>query len=66
MKASFPFLVARPVQALDPTTLRITYGHQGKVESPRSRGRAFHLTAEEAWVATDVVSGMYSFIILSS
>lgn len=40
-------------------TLRITDDHQGKVELPVGRSRAFQLTAEEAHVVSDMVTSMY-------
>lgn len=66
MKADYPLLTTSPVQAPAPTTLRITDGHQGRAETLRARGHAFQLTTEEARLVSDVVTGMYLFIILSS
>lgn len=57
-------LADRLVQEPTSTTLQITDGHRGKVEAPKSRVRAFQLTVDKARVALDVVTGMYSFIIL--
>ncbi|KAI3690328.1 hypothetical protein L2E82_48308 [Cichorium intybus] len=42
-----------------PTTLRITDGRQGKGETPKTKGRAFAVTAEEAQDAPDVVTGTF-------
>ena len=35
-----------------------------KTETPKARGRAFQLIAEEVHSAPDVVAGMYSFMYL--
>ena len=60
MNVDCPQLASRAVQNLAPTTVRITNGHQAKVEASRSRGRAFQLTVEEAHTDLDVVAGMCS------
>lgn len=59
-------LVAKCMQALAPTTLRITDGRQGRAEARKARDRSFQLTAEEARAMPDVVTSMISFIIMSS
>ena len=46
-----------------PATLQITDGQQGKTDAPVVKSRAFQLTAEEAHVAPDVVTGMFLFSI---
>lgn len=48
MMAQSHLLVARPVQALNPLTLRIADRRQGGDEALKARGHAFQLTAEEA------------------
>lgn len=57
-------MVRTPVVA----KLRINDGHQGQAEAPFMKSLAFQLTAKEARVAPDVVTGMYLnpilFIIL--
>ena len=49
------------------TTLRITDGRPVRAEHPKTQGRAFRLTAEEAKATPDMVAGMFlsfiSFII---
>ncbi|KAI3691540.1 hypothetical protein L2E82_49905 [Cichorium intybus] len=47
------------VQNPAPATLRITDGRQGKGEAPKTKGRAFLMTAEEAQDAPDVVTGTF-------
>ena len=64
MKTNCPQVVARPVQAPAPATLRITVGGQGRDEPSRTKERAFQLTAEEAKTAPDVVAGMFLPLIL--
>ena len=64
VKVNYPLLAVIPVQAPSPTTLRITDGRQGRAEPPRARGTAFQLTIEEPRVELDVVTSMFSFIIL--
>ena len=59
MRANFPLHTAKPVQAAAPATLRITDGRSDRTEPPKAQCRAFHLTAEEARVAPDVVAGMF-------
>lgn len=54
------------MQAPAPTNHRITDDHQGRVEAPKAREQAFQLTIEEARAVPNVVTGLYSFIILSS
>lgn len=63
LKANCPSLDARPAQAPAPSTLRITDGSQDRVEPPRARGCSFHLTAEEARAAPDVMTGMFLSLI---
>ncbi|KAL7608806.1 hypothetical protein Lser_V15G12358 [Lactuca serriola] len=59
-RAQCPGLAAAgQVAAPDPATLRITDGHQGRVEAPTARSRAFQLTAEDAREAPDVVMGSF-------
>ena len=40
-------------------------GCRGRTKPPRVRGHAFQLTAEDAREAPDVVTSMFSFMILS-
>ncbi|KAJ9561541.1 hypothetical protein OSB04_006701 [Centaurea solstitialis] len=48
------------VKAPAPATLRITDGSSGKTAgSATTRGRAFQMTAEEAQIAPDVVTGVF-------
>lgn len=65
VKADFPFLSSRSIQTPAPATLRITDGHQGKDEAPKSQGRDFKLTTEEARAGPAVITGFYTFIFLS-
>ncbi|KAI3679919.1 hypothetical protein L2E82_50899 [Cichorium intybus] len=58
-KAQCPHLTQGVVQNPAPTTLRITDGRQGKGEAPKTKGRAFVMTAEEAQDAPDVVTGTF-------
>ncbi|KAI3700047.1 hypothetical protein L2E82_44662 [Cichorium intybus] len=58
-KAQCPRLTQGVVQNPAPTTLRITDGRQGKGEAPKTKGRAFVMTAEEAQDAPDVVTGTF-------
>lgn len=61
MKAQCPLFDYRPMQALAPSTFRITNGRKGTADTPKARGHAFQLTAEEVKVALGVVTSMYSF-----
>ena len=61
-KAQCPRLTQGVVQNPAPTTLRITDGRQGKGEAPKTKGRAFVMTAEEAQDAPDVVTGTVSLL----
>lgn len=63
MNARSPFHAARTVQTLNPTPLRITDGLLGRIEFPKLTGRVFQLTVEVR-VTPDVITGMYSFIIM--
>lgn len=56
MKAQCPLLATRPVQALNPTTLRITNERQRRVMSPKARGLSFQLREEECKAAPDLGS----------
>lgn len=49
---------------LAPGTLRITDSHQGKVDVPFVRSRAFQLKTKEAQAAPDVVTSIYLISIL--
>ena len=51
--------VSGPILAPAPATLRITDVHQGMADAPLVRSRSFQLKAEEARVASDVVTGMH-------
>ena len=50
---------ASKMQAPTHVKLRITDGRQGRDESPRAKGWAFQLTAEEDKEAPDVVVGTF-------
>ena len=50
--------VAGKVVATAPATLRITEGRQGRSEALVVKSRDFQMTAEEAHVTLDVVTGM--------
>ena len=47
-----------------PAAIRASDSRPVKIETPKARGRAFQLTAEEVRAAPDVVAGMYSFMYL--
>ena len=59
MRANCPKLVARPVQAPAPATLRIIGGGQGGADPSRAQGRAFQLTAKEVRSEPDAAAGMF-------
>ena len=59
LRVNCPQLVAGPVQAPAPATLRITGGGQGGVEPPRAHVHAFQLTAEEVRAVPDAAAGMF-------
>ena len=46
-------------QGSAPAAARVTESRPVKAETPRARGRAFQLTAEEVRAAPDVVAGMF-------
>lgn len=48
----------------NPATLKIINGRQGKAETLVVKSQAFHLIAEEAQAAPDVVTGMYLYHVL--
>lgn len=49
IKANCTLLSAKNIiQVPAPTSLRITEGRQGGVETPRAKGRAFQIMVEEA------------------
>ena len=51
-------------QGTAPAAIRASDSRSVKTETPKARGRAFQLTAEEVRAAPDVVAGMYSFVYL--
>lgn len=59
VKAECLLLVAKPVLAPTPVTLRTIDGHRGKLEALNAMGRAFKLTAEEAKTIPVVFAGTF-------
>lgn len=62
-KANNPRLAGGTVAAPTPATLKITDSRQGKAEVPVGKSSAFQRTFEEARVAPDVITGMFSYLI---
>lgn len=63
MKANCP-LLSTLVPAPATTTLMITDGCMGRVETSKARGLSFQPSTEEARAAASVVTGMYAFIFV--
>ena len=61
-KAECLQLTQRSAQTPGPVTLHVTNGRPEKADTPRARGRAFQLTAEEVLATLEVVVVMYLFI----
>ncbi|KAI3701002.1 hypothetical protein L2E82_45643 [Cichorium intybus] len=66
IKSQCPSLGKTTVQNPVPSTLRITDGHQVKTGTPKAKGRVFQLTAGEAQVVPDVVTGTFLVNSLST
>lgn len=66
MNANFQFLAFWLVHAPTPTIIWINDGYLGRAEIPKTTCCTFQLTVEEARATPDVLTNMYSFIIIYS